>query len=365
MKYISITVFLFCVVTISFSQETYWDSQLLEISKGKKVIRWDKPVNYNAPWVSILKVKKKVGIYTVTISEAVGITGKDSTFIDYVNNPISPKYDEIARFQSIPEDETKKVDDLQGKNVEVVEARIKEEIGIVVHYGDEYETAYLDAKHFFQSIDWEKNNGTHVPVMIKNKWGIYNWYQQNFLFECEFTSLDDLPKTSDRNGFTPYTAGIFKAFNKDNEREQIGAINLLNVNTDGVFLAQSKATDKYGLYQFIAENNIIEAIPMKYDSIHYFSWNRNFIVTFNEGKVGIYLSYWIYDEEAKESVPCMYEDYTIVKRDVDNITVLAVKKNNKWGWINWLTGEEKSEFTFETAKDLPYPYYEQKYWFEE
>jgi len=29
-----------------------------------------------------------------------------------------------------------------------------------------------------------------------------------------------------------------------------------------------------------------------------------------------------------------------------------MKKDGKWGWVDWITGEEKSEFIYETTKDL-------------
>jgi hypothetical protein len=365
MKYLLTFTLLASFTQLSYSQEPHWTPQLLETTDGKKVSRWEEPASFNLPWVSVVKIKKKEGLFTVTIGEDVNTEGNDSTYVAYVNNPIKAKYDQIATFKSISEEDSEKVDALQGQHVEVAEVRIKKEVGIIVRYGDDYELSYLDSKHLFQLVDWKKNSGIHVPVMIDDKWGIYDWYQQCFLFECEYTSVDDLPKTTISNGFNAYSAEIFKAFNKLKKWEEIDVIDLDNGNGDGIFLAQSKATDKFGMYQYIDKDNIIEAVPMKYDSLYYFSWNGNFTAVFNEGKVGIYLSYWTYEKEAKESVPCIYEDYKNFNREEDNTKLLAVKKNGKWGWIDWLTGEEKSDFKYETTKDLPYPYYEQKYWLEE
>ncbi len=350
---------------LSYSQEKHWTHQLLEITDGNKVIRWEEPANLNLAWVSVVKMKQKEGLYTVTISEDYNDEGNDSTYVAYVSNPIKAKYDEIATFELIPEEDYEKVYDLQGQDVEVAEVRIKKKIGIIVRYGDDYELNYLDSKHLFQLVDWKKNSGIHVPVMIDDEWGIYDWYQQRFLFECEYASADDLPKSTDPSGFNEYSADIFKAFNKKKEWEEIDVIDLDNGNGDGIFLAQSKATDRFGMYQYIDKNNIIEAIPMNYDSIYYYSWNGNFTTVFNEGKAGIYLSYWTYEQEAKESVPCIYDDFKTFNREEDNTKLLAVKKDGKWAWIDWLTGEVKSEFKHETTQDLPYPYYEQKYWLED
>jgi hypothetical protein len=67
---------------------------------------------------------------------------------------------------------------------------------------------------------------------------------------------------------------------------------------------------------------------------------------YQEGKHGVYLSGWSY-EDARESVPCIYDDSQIVRQD--NQTCLAVQKNGQWLWINWETGQE---FLDQTASDL-------------
>lgn len=354
------TLLLILISLTAVAQEDDWNDQLLEKIKGTKVIRWEKPANESAPWPVIVKVKKKVGIYTVSISEDQDEDGNPISYVDYAYANVEPQYDQINPFKKIDEEDSDVVDYLQGQNVEVAEARFKKKTGIIVRYGDGFDLQYINASDFFEKIDWESNKGTCVPVMIDSKWGIYNWYQQDFLFECDYISEDDLPKTTDPNGFNAYSARIFNAFNKRKNWEEIDNIDLDNGNGDGIFLAQSKSTNKYGMYQYIDDKTIIEAVPMKYDSIYYYSWNGSFTAVFNEGKVGIYLSYWIYDTEAKESVPCIYEDYKIFNKEEDNTKVLAVKKDGKWGWMDWLTGEEKSEFKYATTEDLPYPYYEQK-----
>jgi len=85
---------------------------------------------------------------------------------------------------------------------------------------------------------------------------------------------------------------------------------------------------------------------------------------YNNDKIGIYLCKWTYDDDAKQTVPCEYEDYkrfNVRDADYSSTTYLAMKKNGKWGWVDWFTGKEKTEFIYDTADDVPYPDFEQKY----
>ena len=99
-------------------------------------------------------------------------------------------------------------------------------------------------------------------------------------------------------------------------------------------------------------------IPMKYDSIRFFPWNGKFTAVFTADKVGIYLSKWSYYEEAKQTIPCLYNDYQ--RFTFNNITYLAMLKNTGWGWVDWLTGEEKTPFQYSSSEDLPHPNWIQK-----
>lgn len=362
MKYF-FTLTLVFLSTITKAQEPDWTRQLLEKTKGKKIIRWERPSREGNPWVALVTVKKKVGLYLVSIMDDMDNEGNDSSYVYNVRKPIQSQYDQIYPFKTIDKEDSDRVDYLQGQVVKVAEVRMKKKTGILVAYGDDYQVDYLDAKDFFQTIDWKNNQGTCVPVMKNDQWGVYDWYQQKYLFHCEYSSVEALPRTNDPNGFTSYSVEIFNAFNK---RSQWGSIDMLDLdhnNGDGLFKARSKDNRKWGIFQYLGDE-FIEAVPMKYDSIHHFPWNGRYTAVFNDGKVGFYLSYWSYDEYAKESIPCIYEDY---KRFVteDEIPKLAVKRDGKWGWVDWLTGEEKSEFTYETPDDLPYPFYQQQLWIDE
>jgi len=361
--FLTLTLFLILSISFSFSQKTHWKEQILEKTKGNKVIRWEEPSSYGIPWVAVIKVKKKAGIYSAEVVEDYDTEGNDSSYVEYVHNNIKPKYDQIKDFNTITEEDSDFVDELRGQQVEVAEVRLKKQAGIIVRYGDEYEMTYVDAQVFFQSISWENNRGTLVPVMINDAWGIYNWFEQEFLFECEYATISDLPKTTSSFGFNRYSAEIFRVFNKEKDNEKIDLIDMDDNNGDGLFKARSEKSKKWGLYQYLGDE-IVEAIPMKYDSLYHFPWNGNYTAVFNNGKVGFYLSYWSYDTDAKQSVPCIYEDYKRYITD-DQIPKLAVRKDGKWGWVDWLTAEERSEFKYDTPEDLPYPHYKQEMWPEE
>lgn len=139
------------------------------------------------------------------------------------------------------------------------------------------------------------------------------------------------------------------------------AIKMDAGNEDGVFQMQGKKSQKWGMYQWMYEGTKIkELVPMEYDSLKNYPFNGNFTAVYNGGKVGFYLAVWSYEDMAKQSVPCLYDDYQ--RFNSNGITYLAVSKDGKWGWVDWLTGEEKTEFIYETKDDLPAPAWEQQSW---
>lgn len=363
MKNLSIFILFFIITQPSHAQQAHWDAQLLEQTKGKKVIKWIETQD-SSYWLTLVQVKKKTGLFWVGIDmcyypeEDIELTCVGSAW-----QAIPPLYDEIRDFIPIAKEDLEHHEYLASEHVEVAEVVKKKKIGIVFHLGNNWDGEYTDAKDFFDEINWEYIQGSFVPVRVGDMWGIYDWYLQNYLFECDYESIDDLPKTTDPYGFNDYSAEIFREFNKKYKDNRIDLIDMDGNNGDGLFKARNSETLKWGLYQYMWDK-FLEAIPMQYDSLYHFSWNGNYTAVFNDGKVGIYLSNWTYGEEAKESVPCIYEDYKNYRLE-DQTLRLAMKKDGKWGWVDWLTGEEKSEFKYDDPDDLPYPYYEQETWFEE
>ena len=166
------------------------------------------------------------------------------------------------------------------------------------------------------------------------------------------------------------TSSYSQAFSGKELLDKLNAdkIEMDTNNEDGVFKARNKKTKKWGMYQSRYSNGSpVEIIPMKYDSISYFPVNEKYTVVYNNGKIGFYLSYFDYEEDAKQTVACLYDDYKKFsfkysgKNRFPPISYtenyLAVKKNGKWGWVDWFTGEEKSAFIYKTTNDLPTPDY--------
>lgn len=135
-------------------------------------------------------------------------------------------------------------------------------------------------------------------------------------------------------------------------------------NEDGVFKARNEKTKKWGMYQWMYEGTQTqELIPMQYDSLKNIPYNGTFSAVYSNGKVGFYLSQWSYGEKATQTIPCIYDNYQ--RYTNKGTTYLAVSKNGKWGWVDWLTGKEKSDFTAKTKEDLPLINYNQKYQIDE
>ncbi|WP_344730605.1 WG repeat-containing protein [Corallibacter vietnamensis] len=124
-----------------------------------------------------------------------------------------------------------------------------------------------------------------------------------------------------------------------------------NTNGDGVFLARNTASKKWGMFQDLGDGTFKELIPYNYDKIDFFGWNADYTKVYKNNKVGVYLSTWSYFEAAKETIPCIYDD--LRKVNVDNKNYLAAKKNNKWGLIDWKTGEKVSQIDYDSLIELP------------
>ena len=123
------------------------------------------------------------------------------------------------------------------------------------------------------------------------------------------------------------------------------------INQDGAFKLRGKRSGKWGLYQWLYRGLMTrELIPMTYDSLDFIGFNAPFTRVYQEGKHGVYLSGWSY-EDARETVPCIYDDSQIIRQA--NRLYIAVKKNSKWFWVNWETGEEFSNITADSWEKLP------------
>lgn len=131
-------------------------------------------------------------------------------------------------------------------------------------------------------------------------------------------------------------------------------------NGDGVFIARHKKTGNWGMFQYFYKNKYKELIPMEYDSVKFIPYNGLFTVVYNKGKAGVYLSAWSFGDEARQTVQCIYDDIsyaTTYGRDY-----AAALKDDMWGWIDFITGEEKSKFRYRNIEDLPKPDWEYSFY---
>ena len=340
------------------AQDKEFEQKILDETDAKKFIkRID--VEQHDYWLVIV-ADKKVGMHAIYAGLDYNQAGEDSLYVESSERVLPMEYDKIKDFSDFEDINLDRFYyDLYSNRVAVAEVMKKDQVGLLVRHGEPYnEFGYIQPEEFFHEIKWENHTGSLVPVRVGNQWGIFDYINQEYVFKCKYESLDGLPQSTDPNGFTPYSLSIFKDFNKKYKSTPIDLIDLDGGNGDGLFKARNGTTKKWGLYQYMGDE-FVEAIPMHYDSLYHFSWNGYVTAVFNNGKVGFYLSYWSYDEAAKESVPCMYDDYKRYEAD-DRILRMAVKRDGKWGWVDWLTGKEKSEFTYNSPDDLPYPHYKQE-----
>lgn len=224
--------------------------------------------------------------------------------------------------------------------------------GIMLNPNEVYD-AIAKIKFSYEAIRTKEREGAYYAVAKKNgKWGLVDWFYEFTVVEHVYNNPNDVPLIHMEQWQYP----IMK---KAQAKLEADLIIFDGGNGDGVFKARSKTTYKWGMFQSSGDEEYTELIPMQYDSLNFFPFNGKFTAVYNQGKIGFYLSMWSYYDEAKQTVLCMYDDYQ--RYTVNNKSYLAVKKNGKWGWVDWLTGEEKSDFVFETKDDLPYPSWVQSY----
>ena len=210
----------------------------------------------------------------------------------------------------------------------------------------------------FDKIIHKKVDGEdYILIKESDKWGLIDWFEGFYIVDPIFDTPEEVP-------LIKMESWMVETFKLAKTKLNADLVIFDPNNGDGALKARSKKTKKWGMYQFLDMNmEVKELIPMQYDSLNFYPFNGKYTAVYNNGKVGFYLSYWSYDEQAKQTVACTYEDYK--RFDSDGVSKLAVKKNGKWGWVDWLTGEEKSEFIYPSTDDLPYPHYKQNYWFDE
>jgi hypothetical protein len=211
----------------------------------------------------------------------------------------------------------------------------------------------------------KKDNQYFAIARNGKKWGLIDWKEGEVKIDFVFSKAEDVPLLN-------YSKWQFELFNIAKEKLNISDIKFDTYNEDGIVLLQNNDTKKWGMYQIWHDKKIDELIPPQYDSIKFFSFNGMFTGVYINGKVGIYTSPFSSDD-ARQTVPCIYDDYktiTVYKYPKDAIPntysnkieypYLAVKKNGLWAYVDWKTGEEKTDFIYDLEKEkMPFPRFHQ------
>ena len=309
-----------------FCQENF-NKEILKKMKAKK-IEWG---YFGGDEVAKVYKNKKWGLYAISAYDKDNIE---------INTIIQPKFDSLGWFDDKP----------------FAIVKNKNKYGILLNpYEIENAANKVECK-FSKILIKEKNEAYYTLVKENNLWGLADWFEQEIIIDCIYKTPDEVPLQN----VSPWEIAIIKRAKKQLECD---VILFDSGNGDGVFKGRNKNTKKWGMYQDLEGAEIKTLIPANYDDITFFSWNGKFTAVTQNGKIGFYLSKFSYGEQTKQSVPCMYDDYKLY--DHNNVIKLACLRDDNWGWVDWLTGEERSEFKYKTQEALPYPAYVQKEWIEE
>lgn len=210
-------------------------------------------------------------------------------------------------------------------------------------------------KFKYEAIERIENNGDYFAVAkLNGKWGLLDWFEGFELTDFKYPTKEAVPLLSVQSWQIPMLLAAREQLKTDIIEFDLG-------NGDGVFKAQHPETGKWGMYQMMMEDELIQLIPMEYDSIKFFGFNGLFTEVYNGGKLGIYTSYFSFGSDARQTVPCAYDGSKTYTVEGKYGTYLALKKGDFWGWVDWVSGEEKSEFKYRLKGDLPYPDYQSEY----
>ena len=200
----------------------------------------------------------------------------------------------------------------------------------------------------YDEVITKERDGTYYAVVRKGEsWGLIDWFEGFTIVDFIYTMPDAVPLLTVESWELPVLEGA---------RQQLQADLVIfdRGNGDGVIKVRNKVNQKWGMYQSEDGKDFFELIPAEYDSLRFFPFNGSFTAVYNGGKVGFFLSRWShFEDHAGETIPCIYDDHQ--RFTVGSKSYLAVKQGEMWGWVDWLSGEVKSEFVYATKEDLPYP----------
>lgn len=328
------------------AQNELTDKQVLKLMKADK-IEWHEDFGEKMAKV-YFKKSNKWGLYKIDTYLYEEEYYKNYSFYEEI---VPPEFDSLGWFSDY--------------DYKFTIVKQKDKYGLLLYPGEFYDAldrVYCDfdeiiVKEPETDSPYSSGYDSEIYVLVKydGKWGLMDWMTGTYIFEPVYGRQDEVPLVF-------VAPGYLNEFFQIRDVMNIDKLEFDNYNGDGNFKALDSKNKKWGLFQG-SDGRYNELIPSQFDSIDFFTFNGPFTGVYNNGKVGIYLSRIKYNAFTRQTVACTYEDYRIIK--FNDIPYVAMQKNGKWGWVNWLTGEEKSEFISSAPEELPNPGYEQTNWMED
>ncbi|MFT5780628.1 MAG: hypothetical protein ACI837_003591 [Crocinitomicaceae bacterium] len=219
---------------------------------------------------------------------------------------------------------------------------------IVVKKGDKYGLFALRTSELatlkrpliqFDEVQFKTTQHAVYSLVKKNeKWGLFLPSYNQLAVPCQYKSVEDVP-------LFRIDDWLFEYFLKLKVSKEVIYLRP-DPNGDGVFQVAGR-NKKWGLYQM---DRLI--IPMAFDSIVPLSWNAPFVVVYNNGKAGVYADPFG-DSASTSTIKCIYDE--AVRVTSNGYFYCAIRVGNKWGYVDWYTGEIQLKPSYESVKALPAP----------
>lgn len=233
----------------------------------------------------------------------------------------------------------------------VVIARLGKKIALITSFNEGMKA--VKPEFVFDDYRTSKK-GEQLFLLVKQNdlWGLFDYRSVDSEPLLVFASEKDVPLRYMENEEAEQFQKAFSLTKADK-------LEFDKINGEVVFRARNKTSKKWGLYQLLSGSELLELIPAEYDSLEFMPADAPFCIVYQHGKTGVFLSKWQYPE-AKQSVACEYDVWKTVKH-ADGKIYLALAEGDLWGWVDWLNGDEKSDFTAPSFAALPKPEYVQSY----
>lgn len=272
-------------------------------------------------------VKLKWGLYSVLDSEE-----GDKGMIYELETLLPPVCDEIFWDEQMP----------------IVIARQGKKFAFITAFNESMKATKPDFA--FDDYRVQKKGSENFLLIAQNsKWGLMDYKKINPKPVIVFATDKDVP-------LRYMEEDEAENFRKAYSHTKANKVQFDPASGDGIFRARKSDSQKWGLFQLTDEKAFLELIPAEYDSLEFIPANQHFTIVYQQGKAGVYLSKLKFPD-AKQTVACEYNTWKVAH--FDGMCYLAMAEADGWGWVDWLTGDEKTDFTAASFAELPKPEFEQ------